>query len=326
MESGFVLKSGLSFPKVGLGVWKIDPSDTPRVVAEAIRMGYRHLDCACDYGNEPQVGEGIANAISNSLCSRPDLWVTSKLWNTYHRPEHVRAACERSLVDLKLDYLDLYMVHFPIATKFVPFETRYPPGWVLDPDVDAPCMHSVAVPYQETWEAMEELVADGLVKQIGVCNLGTSQLRDLLNYAKVRPAVLQVELHPYLTQERLVRFCQKEQIAITGFSPLGAPSYVPLGMATQDESVLADSVVQKIAARYNKTPAQIVLRWGVQRGTAVIPKTSQVERLRENLDLFEFELTDEEMQDIASLDRNRRFNDPGEFCEQAFGTFFPIFD
>jgi D-xylose reductase len=218
------------------------------------------------------------------------------------------------------------LIHFPIATKFVPFEDRYPPGWFFDPAASAPRMEMDRVPIGETWQAMEELVAAGLVRDIGVCNFGCSLLRDLLSTARIRPALLQVEMHPYLTQERLLRFCREEGIAMTAFSPLGALSYFSLGMADESESVIETQVVREIAARYSRTPAQIVLRWGVQRGTSVIPKTSRPERLKENIALFDFQLTDDEMRAIGGLNRNRRFNDPGDFCEAAFNTFCPIYE
>jgi D-xylose reductase len=173
---------------------------------------------------------------------------------------------------------------------------------------------------------MEELVHAGLVRNIGVCNFNIALLRDLVSYAAVPPAVLQVELHPFLTQEKLIRFCQEEAIVVTAFSPLGAASYVPLGMARDDESVLDQPAVQEAAARHGKTPAQIVLCWALQRGTAIVPKTSRPERLRENLAVFDFELSHEEMQAITALNRNRRFNDPGVFCESAFNTFLPIYE
>jgi D-xylose reductase len=320
------LVSGDQLPAVGLGFWKVSKAEAAGLVVEAIRAGYRHLDCACDYGNEAEVGEGIRRAIGQGLCRREDLWVTSKLWNTYHAHEHVRPAVERSLRDLKLDYLDLYLIHFPIALRYVPFDVRYPPEWVYDPAAPQPRMEPVGVPISETWGAMEELVGAGLVRNIGVCNFGVSLLRDLLSYARMRPAVLQVELHPYLAQPKLVRFCNENQIAATAFSPLGAQSYFSLGMAQPEESVLDQAVVRSAADRHGKTPAQVVLRWGVQRGTAVVPKTSRPERLRENVDLFDFELSAEEMRAIGGLDRGRRFNDPGVFCEQAFGTFFPIYE
>jgi D-xylose reductase len=320
------LVSGDQLPAVGLGFWKVSKAEAAGLVVEAIRAGYRHLDCACDYGNEADVGEGIRRAIGQGLCRREDLWVTSKLWNNYHAHEHVRPAVERSLRDLKLDYLDLYLIHFPIALRYVPFEVRYPPEWVYDPGAQQPRMEAVGVPISETWGAMEELVAAGLVRNVGVCNFGVSLLRDLQSYARMRPAVLQVELHPYLTQQKLFRYCGENQIAVTAFSPLGAQSYFSLGMAQHEESVLDQAVVRSAADRHGKTPAQVVLRWGVQRGTAVVPKTSRPERLRENVDLFDFELSAEEMRGIGGLDRGRRFNDPGEFCEQAFGMFFPIYE
>jgi D-xylose reductase len=325
-ERGLKLNTGRTLPLVGLGTWKIGRPQTADVVLEAVRRGYRHLDCACDYGNEVEVGVGIQHAVRAGLCRREELWVTSKLWNTYHRREHVRPAVERSLRDLGLDHLDLYLIHFPIATKFVPFDDRYPPEWFFDPKAAEPRMELDRVPLGETWEAMEELVNAGLARDIGVCNFGCSLLRDLLSYARIRPAVLQVELHPFLTQEKLLRFCREQEIAVTAFSPLGALSYFTLGMARPEESVLETEVVRELARRYGRTPAQIVLRWGIQRGSAVVPKTTRPERLGENLAIFDFALTEAEMKTISGLNRDRRFNDPGDFCERAFNTFCPIYE
>lgn len=313
-------------PAVGLGLWKIERERTAGIVSEAIRLGYRHLDSACDYGNEAEAGAGIREALASGACRREELWVTSKLWNTYHHPRHVRQAAERSLRDLGLDRLDLYLVHFPIALRHVPFEDRYPPGWIHDPSAATPRMETVRVPLSETWGAMEELVTAGLVRHIGVCNYGTALLRDLLASARILPAVLQVELHPLLAQEKLLRFCREANISVTAFSPLGAPSYVPLGMARPDDSLLGHPTVVRIARDAGRTPAQVLLRWGVQRGTAVIPKTSRADRLAENLALFDFELPPAEMAELSALDRGRRFNDPGVFCEAAFGTFCPIYE
>jgi D-xylose reductase len=182
------------------------------------------------------------------------------------------------------------------------------------------------VPIVETWRAMEELVGAGLVCNIGVCNFNTALLRDLLSYAEIPPAVLQVEMHPYLAQENLLRLCREHNIVVTAFSPLGAASYVSLGMAGPEDSALEQPVVRDAARRHGKTPAQILLRWGVQRGTAVIPKTTRPDRLRENLAIFDFELSADEMASISALDRSRRFNDPGVFGEMSFNTFLPIYD
>ncbi|MBL8818225.1 MAG: aldo/keto reductase [Planctomyces sp.] len=320
------LKWGAKLPKVGFGFWKVEKERTAEVCRQAIEVGYRHLDCACDYGNEAEVGQGIRAAIKDRLIEREDLWITSKLWNTYHAAEHVRPALERSLSDLGLDYIDLYLIHFPLATKYVAFEKRYPPGWFTDPNAARPLVEEVKVSIRETWQAMEELAKIGLIKQIGICNFGTSLLRDLLSWCHIRPTVLQVETHPYLTQQKLLRYCQQERIAYTSFSPLGAQSYYSLGMAAPSEAVLQNPVVTEISNAVGKTAAQVVLRWGVQRGTSVIPKTSNRERMKENINIFDFELTSDQMLAIDALDQGRRFNDPGHFGEAAFNTFLPIYE
>ena len=313
-------------PSVGLGLWKVDPLSAGELVYEAISVGYRHLDSACDYGNEAEVGKGIERVLASNVCHREDLWITSKLWNTFHEPKYVRPAVERTLRDLQVDYLDSYLIHFPISLAYVAPETRYPPGWFFEPDAPNPSMQSIKVPVAETWGAMEELVDAGLVRTIGVCNFGISLLRDLQAVARIQPSSLQVEMHPRLTQEKLLRFCNQENIAVTAFSPLGAPSYVPLGMAKETDSLLINQDILEIADVVRRTPAQVLLRWGVQRGTAVVPKTSQPKRLKENISLFDFSLSEEQMLIIDGLNKNHRFNDPGDFCEQAFNTFFPIYE
>ncbi len=320
--SAHLFSDGSALPSPGLGTWKIPAEVTPKIVHQAIELGYRHLDCAADYGNEEQVGQGISSALSAGLCTRDDLWVTGKLWNTYHEPQHVRAACKKSLSDLGLTHFDLFLIHFPIALAFVPFEEMYPPGWTGKGETMSP----IRVPYADTWQAMEELVDAGLSKKIGVCNLTTSALRDILSYARIHPAVLQVERHPYLCQENLLRFCQEEDIALTAFSPFGADSYLPLGMAQESERLLTHPTLEKIANAHQKSPAQVALRWAVQAGTVPIPKTQSPDHLRENIDLFDFTLSPKELTAISALDQNRRFNDPAVFGEEAFHTFYPIFD
>ena len=200
--------TGQAMPAVGLGLWKLDLGEVANTVYNAIKVGYRHLDSAADYGNERQVGEGIARAIADGLCCRDDLWITSKLWNTYHRQEHVQAACEKSLADLGIDYFDLYLIHFPIALKYVDFNDRYPPEWIFNPEDDHPAMETDAVPLSETWTAMERLVENQLARKIGVCNYSAALLHDLMSYARIKPAMLQIESHPYLTQEALIRTAQ----------------------------------------------------------------------------------------------------------------------
>lgn len=266
-------------PGIGLGLWKIPNAECADVVYNAIKVGYRHLDSACDYGNEVAVGQGIARAIADGLCTRDELYIASKLWNTYHGKEHVKPALEKTLSDLRLDYLDSYLIHFPIAQMFVPFETRYPPEWFYNPDADQPKMEPAPVPLSETWQAMESLVQQGLVKTIGVCNYNSGLLNDLMAYSTIKPADLQIESHPYLTQEKLIRQAQNYDIRVTAFSPLGAASYLELGMADETESLLTQPIINAIAIKHGKTPAQVVLRWGIQRNCNVITKSTKVERL-----------------------------------------------
>jgi D-xylose reductase len=313
-------------PPIGFGLWKIPREDTARCVVDAVRAGYRHFDSAADYANEAETGEGLAQAVAEGLVKREGLWITSKLWNTFHAPEHVEEACRKSLADLKLDCLDLYLIHFPIALEYVPIDTRYPPEWVHDTEAAEPEMKCARVPLHETWMAMEALVEKGLVNRIGVCNYNSALIHDLMRYATIKPAMLQIESHPYLTQEKLIRLAGDYGIDVTAFSPLGAQSYFELNMAQEGESLLGAARVMVAAQAHGKTPAQVLLRWGIQRGTAIIPKTTKPERMRENLDIFDFELSAVEMAAIDALNQDRRFNDPGVFTEAAFGAFHPIYD
>lgn len=178
-----------------------------------------------------------------------------------------------------LDYVDLYLIHFPVSLKYVPFETRYPPEWIHDPTAAQPKIELANVPYRETWEAMETLVDKGLARNIGVSNVTCQLLMDVLKYARIRPAVNQVERHPYLTQMHLLRYCTQEGIAVTAYSPLGSASYVQIGMDQgHGVGVMQEPIIADIARAHGKSPAQVLLRWGVQSGTAVIPKTQKVRR------------------------------------------------
>ncbi|KAJ1829413.1 hypothetical protein LPJ56_000355 [Coemansia sp. RSA 2599] len=304
-------------PTVGMGLWKISKDTVADQVYEAIKLGYRLFDGACDYGNEAEAGKGIARAISEGLVSRQDLFITSKLWCTYHKREHVKPALQRTLSDLGLDYVDLYLIHFPIALKFVPFEKRYPPEWSYE---EGGPVIPENVPYQETWEAMEDLVRDGLAKNIGISNTPGAMIYDILTYAKIRPAVLQIELHPYLVRKELVDLAHSEGIAVTAYSSFGDASYQEIGMVPQGQqlvSLLKNDVVNQVSAKIGKTPAQVLLRWAVQRGCAVIPKSSNPGRLLENKDLFSFELSPEDMDAISGLDRKLIFNNPADYAKRA---------
>jgi D-xylose reductase len=313
-------------PLFGLGTWKIAKNVASSVVYEAILGGVRHIDCAADYGNEVEVGEGINRAISEGIVTRDDLWITSKLWNTYHLSEHVEPACRKSLKDLNIEYFDLYMIHFPISLKFVPFETRYPPEWVHDPLSANPRIElETRAPTHLTWFEMEKLVDSKLTKHIGVCNFNYQLLTDVLSYARIAPYANQIELHPYLTQNQLVEFCVSRSIRLVGYSPLGSISYVEIGGdGGLGSGVLSESVITEIATKHGRSPAQIVLRWNVQRGVSVIPKSNQAAHNVENQKIFDFELSGEEMSAVASLNRGRRFNDPGVYGAYM-GQTLPIF-
>jgi|TARA_B110000914_G_scaffold63820_1_gene55649 D-xylose reductase len=315
-----------SIPSIGFGLWKIANENCANVVYEAVKQGYRHFDSASDYGNEKEVGMGLKRAMEDGLCTREELWITSKLWNTFHHPDHVPAALQRSLEDLQLDYLDLYLIHFPIALEFVPFEERYPPEWFFAPEEINPQMKLARVPLADTWKAMENLKIKEIVKNIGVCNYSTGLLHDLMNYCQTPPDLLQIESHPYLCQENLIRLAKQYGLKVTAFSPLGSLSYVELEMAEQNESILDQEIVRVISKRLGCSPAQTVLRWGIQRGNSVVAKSVNANRMAENLASSLIELTDEDMMAITNLDRGRRFNDPGNFCEGAFNTFHPIYD
>lgn len=302
------------------GFWRLDkPEET---VYNAIKNGYRRLDSACDYGNEEATGRGIRRAIEEGICKREDLHITTKLWNTYHDPRHVPLAMERSLTDLGLDYVDEYLIHFPISMEYVPFTEKYPPEW-SNKDGE---MVIVPNDINKTWAAMEELVYEGKARAIGLSNFNCQHIRQILSVAKIRPQVLQVESHPHLSQEKLIRFAREEGLRVSVFSPMGATSYISLNMSTQNDVLFENPVIQAIGERHNKTSAQIMLRWALQRNTIPISKSSSESRMNENRSLFDFYLSKEDMDQIASLNMNRRYNDPGVFCEEAFGTFCPIYE
>eukprot|EP00462_Mataza_sp_D1_P025717 CAMPEP_0175146370 /NCGR_PEP_ID=MMETSP0087-20121206/15344_1 /TAXON_ID=136419 /ORGANISM="Unknown Unknown, Strain D1" /LENGTH=308 /DNA_ID=CAMNT_0016431331 /DNA_START=86 /DNA_END=1012 /DNA_ORIENTATION=+ len=301
-------------PLVGLGTWKISLDSTAETVYQSIKRGYRCLDCACDYGNEAEVGKGIKRAIDEGVVKREDLWITSKLWNTFHEKERVREGCEKTLKDLGLTYLDLYLVHFPISLKYVPIETRYPPEWFYDPSEKEPkCVGSNAT-IRETWEQMEALCQAGLAKNIGVANFNVVLLQDLFKYAKVPPNVLQVEHHPYLQQPVLFDIARGFGMAITAFSSFGAKSYWVFNEdLKKDQQLLDHPLVDAIAKKHSKTTAQVLLRFATQRDICVIPKSSNFERLSENLACCGFALDEKDMADLKGLECNRRFNDVGGF-------------
>ncbi len=262
LTSRVALHNGVEMPWFGLGVYKTKEGDeVEHAVRTALAYGYHSIDTAAYYHNE----EGVGRAIRDAGVARDSVFVTTKVWNSEQGYDLTHKAFEMSCQRLALDYVDLYLIHWPVKGK-----------------------------YNDTWRALEKLYRDGFVRAIGVCNFQVHHLKDLFDTCVIRPMVNQVEYHPYLTQTELRTFCEGHQIRMEAWSPL---------MRGQ---VLDDPTIAEIAAMYRKTPAQIVLRWDLQRGVITIPKSVHAERIRSNADIFDFELTDEEMARIDSLNRNER--------------------
>lgn len=261
-----------------------------------------------DYGNEQEAGQGVARAIKDGLVKREELFIVSKLWNSFHDYERVKPICKKQLKDWGVDYFDLYIVHFPVALKYVDPSVRYPPSWTDENDK----ITQSKTPLSDTWKAMEELYEEGLAKSIGISNYNGQSVMDLQRYAKQLPQTLQIEHHPYLTQEPLVELAKSLGIAITAYSSFGPISYHELEMEKAKDTPLLfeHDVVKKVAEKHNKSPAQVLLRWSTQRGVAVIPKSNNQQRLAANLDVCSFDLSEDEIKSISALDRGLRFNNP----------------
>lgn len=299
-------------PSVGFGCWKVDNATCADTIYNAIKVGYRLFDGAEDYGNEKEVGEGINRAIDEGLVARDELFVVSKLWNSFHDPKNVEKALDRTLSDLKVDYLDLFLIHFPIAFKFVPFEEKYPPGFYCG---DGDKFHYEDVPLIDTWRALEKLVEKGKIRSIGISNFSGALIQDLLRGAKIKPAVLQIEHHPYLQQPRLIEYVQSQGIAITAYSSFGPQSFVELNhpRVKDVKPLFEHDVIKSVADKVKETPAQVLLRWATQRGLAVIPKSNNPDRLLSNLKVNDFDLSQEDFQEISKLDIELRFNNPWDW-------------
>lgn len=269
------LNNGIKIPQLGLGVFLIPDNKCPSILKHAFEDGYRLIDTAAIYANE----EGVGRAIQNSEIPREDIFVTTKLWNNNHGYDNALKGFEESLSKLKLDYVDLYLIHWPCPQKDL---------------------------YIQTWKALEALYKDGRVKSIGLSNFNPDHMDRLLQKAEIVPSVLQIEIHPLFRQEGVRKYAKAHGIQVESWYPLG-------GQESKDE-LLSLPILNEIARKYNKSPAQIVLRWHIQLELVVIPKSSNLDRIKENCSIFDFELTHEEMASISSLDRGERLGfDPEEF-------------
>ncbi|KAI0100880.1 NAD(P)H-dependent D-xylose reductase [Nemania sp. FL0031] len=318
------LASGYDMPLVGFGIWKVPRETCAEQVYNAIKLGYRYIDGAWDYQNSKEAGEGVRRAISEGIVKREDLFIVSKLWNNYHKREHAFEMAKLELEAWGIDYFDLFLIHFPISLEFIPFEElRWPCFWSDKEQTKVTPLSKV--PISETWKALEDMVKtpenpSGFVRSIGVSNFQSQLVTDVLSYAKIPISVLQIEHHPYLTQPALVKLAQDNNIAVTGYSSFGPQSFLELGnpFAVGAKSLFEVDVVKSIAAKHGKTPSQVLLRWNTQRNVIVIPKSNNVDRLKQNLESVTFDLSAEEIEQISALNRGLRFNNP-----ELFG--FPIF-
>ncbi|HFU7080972.1 TPA: aldo/keto reductase [Bacillus cereus] len=266
LQSKTVLNNGVEMPWFGLGVFKVeDGPELVEAVKSAIKAGYRSIDTAAIYGNEKAVGEGIRAGIKEAGISREDLFITSKVWNSDQGYETTLAAYEESLKKLELDYLDLYLVHWPVEGK-----------------------------YKDTWRALETLYKEKRVRAIGVSNFQIHHLQDVMKDAEIKPMINQVEYHPRLTQKELQAFCKEQGIQMEAWSPL------------MQGQLLDNETLQEIAEKHGKTTAQVILRWDLQNGVITIPKSTKEHRIIANADIFNFELTKEDMEKIDALNQNHR--------------------
>ena len=286
LPTNFPLNNGGSIPVIGLGTLCAKESLKEIVRSAIIDYGYRHIDTARNYKNEEYVGEAIQSVLKEGKIKREDLFITTKIYNDEKGKGEIEPNLRESLKKLQLDYVDLLLVHWPLGAT------------------DKETKKITQTPLYQTWAEFEECCNKGLCKSIGVSNFGVQLLLDMFTYCKIRPAVNQIEIHPYLTQEDLVKFCQDQKIVVEAYSPLG--SLGTLDWRPSKENILEDKLLKELAEKYKKTPAQIALNWGLKRNYVIIPKTEKKERLEENMKAGSFVMEEEDYAKISKLNKDMR--------------------
>lgn len=284
-------------PALGLGTWKSKLGEVGNAVQIALEAGYRHIDCAAYYGNEAEIGQVLTTTFKESPINREDIWLTSKLWNDAHRKSDVIPALKKTLADLQVDYLDLYLIHWPVAFR----------SGVGSAKRDEDFLSLEEVPLIETWEAMLEARDQGLVRHVGVSNFSIPKLEDLMSKTEFAPEVNQVELHPFLQQPQLLDFCRNNDMHVTSYSPLGSSDRHASIKAENEPSLLENTVIQEIADKHGFASAHVLIKWALQRGTAVIPKSTNKEHIINNLKSIELQLDDDDLKKIAAMDKQFRY-------------------
>jgi aldehyde reductase len=298
------LNTGADMPLFGLGTWLAGVGEVRTAVTTALESGYKAIDCAAGYGNEHEVGAALEDCISRGVCKREDVFITSKLWAASAWPDLAIAALDKTLADLKTPYLDLYLIHWPYLME---------KGFPTFPAPEEKRLGYDAERYLAVWRFLEGAVDAGKINAIGTSNMIAKKMDDLLKGCRIKPAVNQVESHPFLTQDKLIKYCTKRGIVVTAFSPLGSPARPARLVAEGDPTPLYDPTILAIAAKHKKTAAHVLIRWQIQRGVVVIPKSVTPARIIDNGKVGDFLLSDEDMAAISALNTNQRLNKGGSW-------------